>query len=143
MARRQHGAADINPVEMLQSALDAFALSPGEVLFREGDEGDRMYRVWDGSGEVGVGDTIVEAATSGSVVGEMALIDKSPRSASVIARTACRLVAIDRKRFHLLVQRHPSFSTPVMKVLADRLRHMNRLFLSAKGLEPPPTKSGA
>jgi CRP/FNR family transcriptional regulator, cyclic AMP receptor protein len=131
---RQDGGA-INPAEMLRSALDAFTLAPGEVLFREGDEGDHMYVVLDGSVDIVVGDTVIESATRGVVLGEMAMIDDSPRSASAIASVASRLVAIDRNRFHLLVQRHPAFSTHVMKVLADRLRHMNQLFLAARGRE--------
>ena len=131
---RRDGAA-IDPAEMLRSALDAFALAPGQVLFREGDEGDHMYVVLNGSVDILVGDTVIESATRGVVLGEMAMIDDGPRSASAIANVASRLVAIDRNRFHLLVQRHPTFSTHVMKVLADRLRHMNQLFLAARGRE--------
>jgi CRP-like cAMP-binding protein len=113
---------------MLRSVFDAFRLSPGEVLFREGDEGDRMYVVLEGSADILVGDTVVETAGEGGIVGEMALIDDAPRAASVVAASPCRLVAIDRKRFQSLVQSNPAFATHVMKVLADRLRNMNRLF---------------
>jgi CRP/FNR family cyclic AMP-dependent transcriptional regulator len=55
----------------------------------------------------------------------MALIDSSPRTASVVAKTPCRLAQIDQRRFHFLVQQTPYFATHVMKTLADRLRHMN------------------
>jgi CRP-like cAMP-binding protein len=137
--RQDEGA--INPAEMLRSALDSFTLAPGEALFREGEEGDRMYVVLDGRVDILIGDTVVEVASRGVVLGEMAMIDDAPRSASAIAKTASRLVAIDRKRFHLLVQRHPGFSTHVMKVLADRLRHMNQLFLAAKGRQRPVPKA--
>jgi CRP-like cAMP-binding protein len=116
---------------MLRSAFDSFRLPAGEVLFREGDEGNRMYVVLEGSADILIGNTVVETATEGGIVGEMALIDDAPRAASVVVATPCRLVAVDRKRFHSLVQSNPAFATHVMKVLADRLRNMNRLF-SAK-----------
>jgi len=56
----------------------------------------------------------------------MALIDDSPRTASVVSKTSCRLAQIDRRRFHFLVQQTPHFATYVMKTLADGLRHMKR-----------------
>ena len=121
-----------NPAEMLSGALDAFALSPGDVLFLEGEEGDRMYVLLEGRMDIIVGQTLVETASEGAIVGEMSLIDESPRSASVIAITACRLVGIDRPRFHALVQTNPTFATHVMKVMADRLRRMNQLVVAER-----------
>jgi CRP-like cAMP-binding protein len=133
MNRRQTGVqrkpdAFVDPANMLRGVFDAFRLSPGEVLFREGDEGNRMYVVLEGQVEIRVGETVVENAGQGSIVGEMALIDDGPRSASVVAATVCRLVGVDRTRFHSLVQSNPAFSTHVMKVLVERLRRMNRVF---------------
>ena len=78
-----------------------------------------------------VGDNVVGTLDEGGIVGEMAPIDDAPRAASVIANTECRLVGIDRERFHLLVQSNPAFSTHVMKILANRLRRMNWLFLGS------------
>jgi CRP-like cAMP-binding protein len=56
------------------------------------------------------------------IVGELALINDEPRSATVVAKTDCRLVAVDRRRFEYMVQETPFFGLAVMKVLADRLR---------------------
>ncbi len=66
-----------------------------------------------------------KAAKRGALIGEMALIDDSPRAANAVAKTPCRLATIDKRRFHFLIQQHPQFATHVMKELADRLRHMN------------------
>ena len=54
--------------------------------------------------------------------GEMALIDREPRSATAIAETDCELVVIDKRRFWFLVQETPYFAEIVMRVMADRLR---------------------
>jgi CRP/FNR family transcriptional regulator, cyclic AMP receptor protein len=126
--QRGRAEAPTNPAAILRGAFDSFRLSAGETLFREGDEGDRMYVILEGRLDILVGNTVVETANEGGIVGEMALIDDAPRAASVVATTLCRLVAVDRKRFHSLVQSDPAFATHVMKVLADRLRNMNRLF---------------
>ena len=91
-----------------------------------------MYVVLEGSLDIMISDAVVETVGEGGIFGEMALIDDSPRAASAIARTACRLVSVDRKRFHLMVDRNPSFSTLVMKLMADRLRHMNQLFIAER-----------
>src|SRR5262245_3416029 len=88
----------IDSAGLLRGAFDAFRVSPGDVLFREGDAGDRMYVVLEGQVDIRVGETVVENAGQGSIVGEMALIDDGPRAASVVAATLSRLVAVDRAR---------------------------------------------
>ena len=75
--------------------------------------------------DIRLGDYVVETAKEGALIGEMALIDDSPRAANAVAKTVCRLAPIDKRRFHFLIQQHPHFATHVMKELADRLRHMN------------------
>ncbi|HEU5100134.1 MAG TPA: Crp/Fnr family transcriptional regulator [Roseiflexaceae bacterium] len=61
-------------------------------------------------------------AGPGGIVGEMALIDDRPRSATAVAATDCRLVPIDERRFTFLVQQTPMFALAVMRVMAERLR---------------------
>lgn len=84
-----------------------------------------MYVLLDGEMEILLGDFALETTGPGNLIGEMALIDDSPRTASAVAKTSCRLAEIDRRRFHFLVQQTPHFATHVMKTLATRLRHMN------------------
>lgn len=94
----------------------------GEVIFREGDVGDVMYVVVDGEIDVVYHNNLLETVTSGSVIGEMALIDQSPRSATATAKTDCRLVEVDQRRFSFMVQETPFFALEIMKIMADRLR---------------------
>lgn len=97
-------------------------VSAGEVIFREGDAGDSMYVVIDGEVDVVTANNLLETVTSGSVIGEMALIDQEPRSATATAKTDCRLVEVDQRRFSFMVQETPFFALEIMKVMADRLR---------------------
>ena len=115
----------MNPADLFRQDSDAVELAPGDFLFREGDKRDKMYVLLEGEVDIRLGDYVVESAKSGALIGEMALIDDSPRAANAVAKTPCRLAAIDKRRFHFLVQQHPQFATHVMKELADRLRHMN------------------
>jgi CRP/FNR family transcriptional regulator, cyclic AMP receptor protein len=115
----------MNPGELFRQETDALQLAPGDFLFREGDSGDKMYVLLEGEIEIFLGDFMLETAGPGVLIGEMALIDDSPRTANAVAKTACRLAQIDRRRFYFLVQQYPHFATHVMKTLADRLRDMN------------------
>jgi CRP-like cAMP-binding protein len=81
-----------------------------------------------------VSGVMVELAIAGSIVGEMALIDDSERSATLTARTDCKLVAIDGKRFDVLVRESPGFARHVMKIMAERLRRMNERITPMKEL---------
>jgi len=79
----------------------------------------------EGEVDIFLGDFVLETAAPGALIGEMALVDDRPRTANAVAKTPARLAQIDRRRFHFLVQQTPHFATHVMKILADRLRHMN------------------
>ena len=115
----------MNPADLFRKDTDTLQLAPGDFLFREGDKRDTMYVLLEGEVEIRLGEYVVETAVRGALIGEMALIDNSPRAANAVAKTPCRLAAIDQRRFHFLIQQHPHFATHVMKELADRLRRMN------------------
>ena len=115
----------MNPAELFRQEADALKIATGDVLFREGDKGDKMYVLLEGEMAILLGDFVLETAGPGALIGEMALIHDTARAATIVAKTPCRLAEIDRRRFHFLVQQTPHFATHVMKTLADRLRHMN------------------
>ena len=116
----------MNPADLFSHQTDTVNLTPGEVLFQAGDPGAAMFVVLEGALEIRIGDKVVETSTRGAIIGEMALIDQAPRVATVVAKEASRLVKLDQRRFHFLIQQNPFFATHVMKVLAERLRHMNQ-----------------
>ena len=115
----------MNPAELFRKETDTLQLAPGDFLFREGEKGDKMYVLLEGEIDIFLGDFVLETASPGSLLGEMALIDDSPRTANAVAKSPSRLAQIDRRRFPFLVQQTPHFATHVMKILANRLRHMN------------------
>jgi CRP/FNR family transcriptional regulator, cyclic AMP receptor protein len=121
----------MNPADLFAQDADAITLSPGAALFHAGEAGNEMFVVLEGLLDIKVGESVVETAMRGALIGEMALIEASPRTATVVAKTACRLARIDQRRFLQLIQQDPSFAAHLMKVLVDRLREMNRRLTAA------------
>ena len=122
-------------IEHFQRATKVLKLPAGVELFKAGDPGDVMYVVMAGYASILVGSTIVEIAAPGSLLGEMALVDRKPRSATVITRTACRLVPIGIAEFDLLVQETPAFSRYVLTQVTERLRRMNENLSATQTLD--------
>ena len=112
-------------VAHFKGARNVSSIPSGLVLFREGEPGKEMYVLMQGTAEISVGGDVVEVATPGALLGEMALVDSSARSATVITRSDCKFVAVDGKQFDLLVRESPEFARHVMTVMANRLRTMN------------------
>ncbi len=94
----------------------------GDLIFDAGDEGHYMYVIQDGEVEVVADGVVIDAVGPGGIFGEMALIDRSPRSAAVRAKTDCRVVPIDETKFMNHVHRTPFFALQVMRIMNERLR---------------------
>jgi CRP/FNR family cyclic AMP-dependent transcriptional regulator len=94
----------------------------GQVLCREGEVGHDMYVLVSGTAEITSGHVVLEEVGAGDIVGELGVIDTTPRIATVTALTDCVFAAIDRQRFRFLVEEAPNFALEVMQVMARRLR---------------------
>jgi len=99
----------------------------GDVVFKEGDPGNVMYVVIEGEVNIVVHNKVVETIGPENFLGEMALIDEQPRSASAVAKTDCKLAPINHARFNFLTQQTPHFALHLMRVMADRLRHRSEM----------------
>ena len=119
------------------------SLAADQTLFLAGDEGDGCYRIEEGLLKASVaaangGERILAIFGPGAVVGELAMIDHAPRSASVSALRDSKLCFIGRADFEAFAQSTPEVYRHIMAVLARRLRDTNEAlaatsFLSVKG----------
>lgn len=101
---------------------DAKTVEDGTVIFDEETPGDVMYVILSGEVDIFASGVLVETLGPGDIVGEMALIDSKPRSASALTRGDCRIAPVSETRFLQMVREAPEFSLYVMRVLAERLR---------------------
>lgn len=98
-------------------------------IMKEGDMGLNMYVILRGEVAVSIKGTIVEIAGVGASIGEMALVDQSPRAATATAKTDCKLLAINRQSLIGLVGGDPIIGMSLMRSMAERLRYMNSLLM--------------
>src|SRR5262245_8681860 len=109
----------------VQFAAEALTVAAGATIFAEGAPGDLMYVIKQGQVDVIIKGQLIETVGPEEIIGEMALIDRNPRSATAVAKTDCVLVPINEARFTYLVQQTPFFAIQVMRVMARRLRRMD------------------
>ena len=97
-------------------------ISAGQTIFLEGQAGDFLYALMEGEVEIRKGTKVLATLGEGEIFGEMALLDNSPRSASAIAKSDCKVVRVNQDRFLKLLIGTPFFAIEVMRVIAARLR---------------------
>jgi diguanylate cyclase (GGDEF)-like protein len=100
---------------------------PGEIIIRENEPGDVFYIIRSGHAAVLKGDfqtpTILGFRGIGDSIGEMALLDNLPRSATVIALNTVSLWCLSREMFYQFVgENHLSFNLDLMNMLSSRIR---------------------
>lgn len=112
--------------------------APGEALVEEGTEGDAMYVILDGEVIVQRGGVELARLTAGDHFGELALADRQPRSASVVASTFGGAISILSRDFDEFCQREPGLGVALLwklvRALGERLRATNARVSSAPQL---------
>lgn len=102
---------------------------PGEDIVTEGDIGDCMYIIQQGTADVirmeNGEATVVDSMSAGELFGEMAIVENAVRSSTVRARSEVRAITIDRKTFMRRIQEDPSLAMSVLEVLCHRVRHLD------------------
>ena len=118
-------------------------LAAEEVLFMAGDPGDGLYRVDEGLLKVSIAsasgaERILAILGPGSIVGDLAIIDGLPRSATVTALRDCKLRFLSRAAFEKFAAAEPAIYKYLLNVMAARLRDTDAIvaagsFLPLKG----------
>ncbi len=107
----------------------AVEVQSGEKLISEGEEGQCLYIILKGTVDVHRGEVHIVTLGDGDHFGEMALIDKAPRSADVTAGSAGKLLKISRKNFFEVIRKEPQLASKLLwsflQVLSARLRKSN------------------
>lgn len=101
----------------------------GDYVFREGEHGEVMYIIHKGKVNItkmtGDGEKVLVTLTSGDFFGEMAIIDKAPRSAGAVAAEDTICIVLDEEVFEQQMQRNAKIVKKILKNMSARLRAMN------------------
>jgi CRP-like cAMP-binding protein len=100
-----------------------------EILCREGDKGDHMFVIQQGTVEVvtanGGRETSLARLNEGAIIGEIAIFEKVPRSATVRAVGEVRALTVDRKNLLKRVSEDPTLALRVIRSLSSRVRDLS------------------
>lgn len=115
---------------MLRDVMSEVSLRRGEMLFAEGDPGDRLYILT--SGKMKVGHTAADGRENllavlgpGEVLGELTLFDPGPRSTSAVAVAPTTLLQLEHRDLMTLLETRPVLARHMLRSLAKRLRRTN------------------
>jgi len=116
----------------LRASMTQVKVSKGHTLFKEGDEGDRLYVVLEGKLKLGTTsidgrENLLSILGPGEMFGELSLFDPEPRTATATAVTDAKLLALAHDQVIGLVTRHPQASLELLRRLAQRLRKSNEI----------------
>ncbi len=110
-------------LQQFATMVSEISLPPGQILFREGDSGQEMFILVEGQLRIFKGKRIITAIRPGDYVGEMAILEDKPRSASVEAVSPCRLLKITSAQFQEYLAHQPRSLVSMMTTLSRRVRH--------------------
>jgi CRP-like cAMP-binding protein len=111
-------------LQMVAKAADHLTVAPGQVVVTEGAAGTEFFVILDGRARVERHGKEVASLAAGSFFGDLALLDRAPRNASVVADSELELAKIGQRAFDQLLD-HPGFSKKLLAGLARRLREQD------------------
>jgi len=97
-------------------------VEPGRVLVSEGSTGSEFFVIIDGTATVSRHGLKVATLGPGDAFGELALLDKAPRNATVTAQTPMEVVVLGQREFGGLIDEVPGFARKLLAGMAKRLR---------------------
>jgi len=127
-------------LDVIRSYMDERTIPAGTILFAEGQEAEEVFFVRQGTVQIiksqdGRAEVLARRGRD-EVIGEMALMDASPRFASAVCETECDLFVLSRTRFFDLLPKHPSIAERIMRAMSRRVREAD-----VKRLEGLETKT--
>jgi PPM family protein phosphatase len=108
----------------------------GQVIVEEGEQGDEFFVVLSGEVDIHKGGQLLTTLRAGAHIGEMAMVDSAPRSATVRAKTDVNLLVMRREEFFGLIRSEPVVASKLLwsfvQVLSGRLRETNEALQGAR-----------
>lgn len=112
----------------IHRAGDEITMADGTVIIDQGQFGREAFVVLEGSVVVKRRDRKVATLGPGDVVGELALLDHGPRTATAVCDGDCTLFVVDQRHFRGVIERHPTIAMKLLTSLAERIRDLDRKY---------------
>jgi CRP-like cAMP-binding protein len=112
----------LKQISGLTTRIDA---APGKVLTREGETGREFILILEGDVEIRRGDEVIATRGAGSYIGEIALLEHRPRTATVVATTPAVLEIIGQREFATLLEDEPEIGAAIKATSAERLAELD------------------
>lgn len=109
-------------LEVVARASVQVTVEPGRVLTRQGETGHEFFLISDGSCDVQRDDKTVATLSAGQWFGEMAVLAKSPRNATVVAAEPTTLLVLGQREFLGVLDQVPTIGAKMLRTLAARVR---------------------
>jgi CRP/FNR family transcriptional regulator, cyclic AMP receptor protein len=111
-------------IEFLGRLMDEVDIPDGKVLTREGARGGEFFLVLEGSIRIERGGTEINQLGPGDFLGEIALIDQGPRTATATADGPARVMVLTASAFASMLGQNPGVESKILRVLASRVRDL-------------------
>jgi len=123
-------ALDDDAASALMESMTTSHLERGEILFSEGDQGDRLYVITEGKIKLGLTsvdgrENLLAILGPGEMFGELSLFDPGPRTATATAVAQTQLIALGHADLHTFLLDRPAVAANLLAALARRLRRAN------------------
>ncbi len=115
---------------LVARASDVVSVAPGTELVKEGDFGHEFYLILDGTATVRRGGRKIAELAEGDYFGELALLDRGPRSATVATEGPAEVLVVGQREFLAVLDQVPAVSRKLLASMAARLREADRKAVS-------------
>jgi CRP-like cAMP-binding protein len=112
-------------LQLLSKRTERVHVPPGKVLVREGAAGAEFFVILSGEAEVTRHGRRVAGLGPGDFFGDLALLDRAPRNATVTAKTEMELAVLGQREFAAMIDEVPGFAHKLLSGLAHRLREFD------------------
>jgi CRP-like cAMP-binding protein len=113
-------------LEHVASLATRVDVAPGRVLTQEGDLGREFILILEGTVEIRRGDTVVATRGAGDYIGEIALLEHQPRTATVVATTPAIVDVMSQREFATLLDDEPEIAEHIKATASERLADLGR-----------------
>lgn len=116
------GACDDKQLAFIATQVEELDFAAGHVLCRQGESGGEFFVIVSGTAEVQRDGRSVRQLEAGDFFGEIALLDRGPRTATVVATSAMRCLVLAHGQFRNVVRQNAAIAVAVLETLGQRIR---------------------